>query len=151
MAEISEAENTQRIINIFDDIAKRISEERERVERGYAHSSPFWNGYATALYHLQDAVGFWKNEEEAALTDTLTPAYDSFKPDAEITRLRDLRCDLARILIDNSTSHMIPVDAATGIDAVNDLISALEGISIGLMSKDQPTQNKNKGDDTNAD
>lgn len=72
MAEMSEAENTQRIINIFDDIAKRIREERERVERGYGGSSPFWHGYATALYHLQDAVNFWKNEEEAVMATNVT-------------------------------------------------------------------------------
>ena len=151
MVEISEAENTQRIIKIFDDISKRIREEREKVEHGYAHSSPFWNGYATALYNIQETVTFWKNEEEAALTDALTPADDSFNPDAEITRLRDLRCDLARLLIDNSTGHMLPVDIATGIEAANDLIGALEGISIGLMSKDQLTQNKSEEDDTNGD
>lgn len=146
MAEMSEAENTQRIINIFDDVAKRIREERERVERGYGGSSPFWHGYATALYHLQDAVNFWKNEEEAALTDALTPANDGFKPDVEIKRVQDLMCDLARLLIDNPTEYLLTTDVARGIKETRDLINVLNNIGIDLHVKDNPAQNKDEGD-----
>jgi hypothetical protein len=145
MEEMSEAENTQRIINkIFDDIAKCINEERERVERGYAHSSPFWNGYVTALDHFQDAVEFWKNEEEAALTDALTPADDGFKPDVEIKRVQDLMCDLARLLIDNPTEYLLTTDVARGIKETRDLINVLNNIGIDLQVKDNPAQNEDE-------
>lgn len=146
MAETIESETAWRVINkVIADIIKRVKDVEEGVERDHDREEPFWNGYTTALYYIQDVIRTWGNDGEAVVTAALAEANDGFKPDVEISRVQDLMCGLARLLIDNPTEHLIATDVADGIKTARDLITVLGNIRIDLRTGDNQAQNEDEG------
>lgn len=68
------------------------------------------------------------------VTAALAETDDGFKPDVEIKRVRDLMCDLARLLLANPREDQLTADVSSGLHAASDLITALDGIDIDLFA-----------------
>ena len=146
MAETIESETVWRVINkVIADIIKRVKDVEEGVERDHGREEPFWDGYTTALYYIQDVIRTWGNDGEAVVTDALAEVDDGFKPDVEISRLQAIMRDLARLLVDNPTEYLLTTDVARGIKETRDLINALNNIGLDLQVKDNPAQNEDEG------
>ena len=145
MAETIESETVWRVVNkVIDDIIKRVKYVEKGVERDHGREEPFWNGYAAALYYIQDVIRAWGNDGEAVVNAALAEADGGFKPDVEIKRMQDLMCDLARLLIDNPTEHLIATDVADGIKTARDLITVLDNIRIDSRTGDNQAQNEDE-------
>ena len=55
MAEMSEAENTQRIINkVIDNIVKHVDDVKKSVQHDCPLTNPYWNGYAIGLSYIDN-------------------------------------------------------------------------------------------------
>lgn len=122
---------------VIDNIVKIVQYEEEYAERNSDMNEPYYMGYTDALVYIASVINSQKSEEKVMATNVtaaLAETDDGFKPDVEIKRVRDLMCDLARLLLANPREDQLTADVSRGLHAASDLITALDGIDIDLFA-----------------
>lgn len=65
MAEMSQAEIAQRIINkVVDNIVNRVNDEEEYAEKNSDMNDPYYMGYTDALVYIAGVINSQKSEEK---------------------------------------------------------------------------------------